>query len=248
MKIIKPQPFTFRAGPRAVLLLHGFTGNSADVRMLGRYLEKKGYTSHAPIYKGHGLTPEILMESEPSEWWEDVINGYQYLQFLGYQEIAVAGLSMGGSMGVRLAHLEDIKGITFMCTPIYFSRGKQLTAGFRHFAKSHKQLEGKDEATIEKEVDDLIEQSAHTFEKIGNFIDEIGNEAHKIEIPSLVIQAKDDHIIDPENATALYNKIASEEKEIKWYEDAGHAITLGEKRDLVHQDVFAFLESLDWEE
>lgn len=36
------QPFFFQAGPRAVLLLHGFTGSSADVRMLGRFLEKKG--------------------------------------------------------------------------------------------------------------------------------------------------------------------------------------------------------------
>lgn len=41
MKIIQPKPFTFEAGSRAVLLLHGFTGHSADVRMLGRFLEKR---------------------------------------------------------------------------------------------------------------------------------------------------------------------------------------------------------------
>lgn len=41
MKLASPKPFTFEGGDRAVLLLHGFTGNSADVRMLGRYLEKK---------------------------------------------------------------------------------------------------------------------------------------------------------------------------------------------------------------
>ncbi|GAA3319729.1 hypothetical protein GCM10020331_027810 [Ectobacillus funiculus] len=48
MKVGAPKPFTFEAGERAVLLLHGFTGHSADVRMLGRYLEGKGYTCHAP--------------------------------------------------------------------------------------------------------------------------------------------------------------------------------------------------------
>lgn len=58
MQIKKPEPFTFEAGDRAVLLLHGFTGHSADVRMLGRFLEKKGYTTHAPIYEGHGVEPE----------------------------------------------------------------------------------------------------------------------------------------------------------------------------------------------
>jgi hypothetical protein len=34
-------------------LLHGFTGNSSDVRQLGRFLQKKGYTSYAPQYEGH---------------------------------------------------------------------------------------------------------------------------------------------------------------------------------------------------
>lgn len=42
MRKAENKPFFFEAGPRAVLLLHGFTGSSADVRMLGRFLEKKG--------------------------------------------------------------------------------------------------------------------------------------------------------------------------------------------------------------
>ena len=42
MKIAAAKPFTFEAGKRAILLLHGFTGTTADVRMLGRFLEKRG--------------------------------------------------------------------------------------------------------------------------------------------------------------------------------------------------------------
>ncbi|MEC0612584.1 carboxylesterase, partial [Bacillus spizizenii] len=54
MKVVTPKPFTFKGGDKAVLLLHGFTGNTADVRMLGRYLNERGYTCHAPQYEGHG--------------------------------------------------------------------------------------------------------------------------------------------------------------------------------------------------
>ncbi|WP_368738766.1 alpha/beta hydrolase, partial [Escherichia coli] len=61
MRIAQPKPFFFESGKRAVLLLHGFTGSSADVRMLGRFLEKKGYTSLAPHYKVHGVPPEQLI-------------------------------------------------------------------------------------------------------------------------------------------------------------------------------------------
>ena len=47
-----------------MLLLHGFTGNSADVRQLGRYLQK-GYTSYAPQYEGHAAPPEEILKSSP---------------------------------------------------------------------------------------------------------------------------------------------------------------------------------------
>ena len=40
MQIKLPQPFFFQEGKRAVLLLHGFTGNSSDVRQLGRFYKK----------------------------------------------------------------------------------------------------------------------------------------------------------------------------------------------------------------
>ena len=54
MQIKLPKPFFFEEGKRAVLLLHGFTGNSSDVRQLGRFLQKKGYTSYAPQYEEIG--------------------------------------------------------------------------------------------------------------------------------------------------------------------------------------------------
>ena len=49
MKLASPKPFTFEGGDRAVLLLHGFTGNSADVRMLGRFLEERLHLSCANL-------------------------------------------------------------------------------------------------------------------------------------------------------------------------------------------------------
>lgn len=248
MKVIQPRPFTFREGHRAVLLLHGFTGNSADVRMLGRFLQKKGYTTHGPIYHGHGLTPEDLIESHPDLWWKDALEAYQYLQFLGYTEIAVAGLSMGGALGLRLAATEDVKAVIPMCTPMYFDNEAQLTKGFKLFAKEHKELERKDENTIQREINHLMENSSHIFNEIGKFITDVSNEVQKIDIPSLIIQATDDHMINPKSATYIYENIASEMKQIKWYDDAGHAITLGKKRDEVHEDIYEFLESLDWEE
>ena len=104
MKLTQPKPFTFEGGNRAVLLLHGFTGNSADERMLGRYLESRGYTCHAPQYKGHGVPPEELVDYGPSDWWKDCMRAYDRLRAMGHKEIAVAGLSLGGVFSLKLGY------------------------------------------------------------------------------------------------------------------------------------------------
>lgn len=248
MKIVKPEPFTFEAGPRAVLLLHGFTGHSADVRMLGRFLEKKGYTSHAPIYRGHGLPPEELIGATPAQWWEDVQNAFNHLKELGYKEIAVAGLSLGGVLGLKLAYSTQVKAVIPMCAPMFFDNKTQLTQGFQSFSKEYKQLEGKSKDTIEKEIGNLMEHSTNMFADLGAFIEDVKSHVDMIYTPTMVVQAKHDEMINTDSATYIYEKVESEKKAIKWYEQSTHVITLGKEKDKLHEDIFQFLEALDWEE
>lgn len=246
MKIKLPKPFTFEAGPRAVLLLHGFTGHSADVRMMGRFLEKKGYTSHAPIYRGHGQEPEELVKANADEWWKDVQNAFDHLKELGYEEIAVAGLSLGGVLGLKLAYSKQVKGIIPMCAPVFFDNEEELTKGFKFKAKEFKQLEGKDKETIEHEIDELIENSKEMFKDLGQSITEVKNNIDTIYTPTLVVQAEQDEMINTASATYIYENVEADKKDIKWYEKSGHVITMDKEKDQLHEDVYQFLETLDW--
>jgi carboxylesterase len=248
MKVKKPAPFTFEAGPRAVLLLHGYTGNSADVRMLGRYLEKQGYTSHAPIYRGHDQPPEELIKATPEEWWQDVQQAFHHLEELGYKEIAVAGLSLGGVLGLRLAYSQKTKAIITMCTPMFFDNETQLTQGYKDFSKEYKQLEGKEEAQIEEEVDELMNNSSSAFSRLGDFIGSVKNEIDTIYTPTMVVQAEQDEMINTDSANYIYDHVETDHKTIHWYEEAGHVITLSKEKDQLHEDIYAFLEGLDWAE
>ncbi|MEC5425344.1 alpha/beta fold hydrolase [Virgibacillus sp. C22-A2] len=248
MKVKQPQPFTFEAGPRAVLLLHGFTGHSADVRMLGRSLEKKGYTSHAPIYRGHGVPPEELLQSNPNQWWEDVQKGYQHLIDLGYEEVAVAGLSLGGVLGLKLAYTEKVKAIITMCAPMFFDNETQLTKGFKFFSKEYKQLEGKDEATIKDELDKLMKESTDVFKQLGSFITSVKKEIDTIYTPTMVVQARKDEMINTESADYIYTNVEAEKKTIKWYEKSGHVITVDKEKEQLFEDIYQFLETLEWKE
>ncbi|HLR54995.1 MAG TPA: alpha/beta fold hydrolase [Pseudogracilibacillus sp.] len=248
MKIKQPSPFTFEAGPRAVLLLHGFTGHSADVRMLGRFLETKGYSSHAPIYRGHGTVPEELIKYRPADWWEDVQEAYQHLKDLGYKEIAVAGLSIGGVFGLKLASENPIKGVVPMCAPMYFDNENHLTDGFEQFAKQYKQLSQKDEAVMEEEISQLMKVSEPLFDDVGSFVQDVSKIVDLIFSPGLVVQAVNDQMINPKSANYIYEHLESDHKKLSWYENSGHFITVGPEKDQLHEEIYEFLESLDWEE
>ena len=246
MKIIPPKPFTFKAGKRAVLLFHGFTGNSADVRMIGRFLEGKGYTCHAPHYKGHGVPPEELLHTGPKDWWQDVLNGYQHLKDLGHEEIAVCGLSLGGVFSLKVGYTLPVKGIIPMCAPMTNKTEEKIYNGVLNYAREWKQLEGKSEEEVEKEMQAFINAPMDTLSEANELFDEVRTHLDHIYAPTFVVQARLDEMIDINSANIIYENVQSLDKQIKWYEKSKHVITLGDEKEQLHHDIYEFLESLNW--
>lgn len=231
-----------------MLLLHAFTGNSADVRMLGRFLQKKGYTCHAPILSGHGVPPEELMEADTDAWWYDVEKAVEYLKNEGYEEIAVAGLSLGGLMTLKAGYMFDLKGIIPMCAPAITTDNKErLYQGVLQYARDFKKMEDKDEEQIEKEMASFEELPVDTLYSINETIDEVKDSLDMIYTPAFIVQAVQDKMVHPESANVIHDNIASDDKTLKWYEHSSHVITHGPEKEQLHEDIYQFLERLDWE-
>ncbi|WP_080844086.1 alpha/beta hydrolase [Cytobacillus gottheilii] len=248
MKVVAPKPFTFGNGKRAVLLLHGFTGNTADVRMLARYLEGKGYTCHAPLFKGHGVPPEELVHTGPEDWWKDVMEGYELLKEMGHQEIAVAGLSLGGVFSLKLGYTVPVKGIVPMCAPMYIKSEETMYKGILAYAREYKKLEGKSAEQIASEMAEFEKTPMNTLKALQELIEDVRNHVDMIYSPTFVAQARHDHMINTDSANIIYNEVENDLKKLKWYEESGHVITLDKQRDELHEDVYQFLEQLNWED
>lgn len=248
MKIVAPKPFTFGDGKRAVLLLHGFTGNTADVRMLARFLEGKGYTCHAPLYKGHGVPPEELVHTGPEDWWKDVMDGYELLKNKGHKEIAVAGLSLGGVFSLKLGYTVPVKGIVPICAPMYIKSEEVMYEGILEYAREYKRLEGKAPETIAEEMEAFQKTPMTTLKALQNLIADVRQHVDMIYSPTFVVQARNDYMINTDSANIIYNEVENDLKALKWYEQSGHVITLDKERDMLHEDIYQFLEKLDWEE
>lgn len=250
MKIITPQPFLFKGENhqkhRAVLLLHGFTSHTGDVRMLGRFLQKHGYTCLAPLYKGHGVSPEELIKTTPADWWQDVRKGYLNLQEQGYDEIALAGLSLGGVFSLKMGYKERVKAIIPMCTPMRIGQDDRLHSGVIQFARQYLSKSGLSKAEIEAQI------ASFNPNYMLNLLQQLNEKVRKnlslIEVPTLIIQGRFDTMIDPSNAEFIYNNINSSEKHLNWYENSGHAVTLGPERHLLQEHILQFLEGLTWQD
>jgi len=85
-----------------------------------------------------------------------------------------------------------------------------------------------------------------TLKALQELIADVRNNVDMIYSPTLVVQARHDNMINTDSANIIYNEVESDNKEIKWYEESGHVITLDKERDQLHEDVYEFLESLDW--
>ncbi|MCO7176486.1 alpha/beta hydrolase [Sporolactobacillus kofuensis] len=246
MRIRAPRPFFLESGKRAVLLLHGFTGNSADVWQIGRYLHQFGYTCYGPIYSGHGGPPEELLPTGPNDWWRDVRQAFEFLQEHGYAEIAVCGLSLGGVFSLKCGYTFSVKGIVPMCAPAFSGMQDQLLAGTLANARKYKQYQGKSETTIDAELVAFKRKIPEVLNHLGGLIDEVREQSAQITVPTLIVQARKDEMIPPNSAQYFYQHIKSADKQLKWYENSTHVITLGTEKVQLHQDIYAFLESLDW--
>ncbi|RZT21737.1 alpha/beta hydrolase [Fictibacillus sp. BK138] len=248
MKITAPKPFFFEGGKRAVLMLHGFTGSSADVRMMGRFLQKKGYTCHAPQYKGHAVPPEELVHTGPEDWWEDVIGGYNHLKEKGFDEIAVVGLSLGGVFSLKLATEHPVKAVIPMCAPMYIKSEEVMYKGVCEYAEEYKKREQKSPEQIEQEMEEFKKTPMNTLKALQELLQSVRNSVDLVYAPTFVVQARHDEMINTDSANIIYNEVESEKKDLKWYENSTHVITLDKEKEQLHEDVYAFLEDLNWSE
>lgn len=246
MKIVTPKPFTYRGGSKAVLLLHGFTGNTADVKMLGRYLEKRGFTCHAPLYKGHGIEPNKLLQTGPNDWWQDVVDGYNFLKDEGFSEIAVAGVSLGAVFSLKVGAELPIKGIVSMCAPMQEKSIDDLYKRVITFAEGYKKFEGKDDEQIRSEMKELKAIPMPSLKELQQFIMDMSGKLNLITAPLFVLQGLLDDSLYKESAEIIYQHVNTEDKQLKWYEQSGHIITLGKEREEVYEDIYTFLCSLNW--
>ena len=91
--------FFWPGGSTGILLCHGFTATTAEVRPLGKVLAAAGYTIAGPLLPGHNTSPADLNRTR----WQDWVRVYDEMLEKLYdhcETVIVGGESTGALLGL----------------------------------------------------------------------------------------------------------------------------------------------------
>ena len=114
----------------------------------------------------------------------------------------------------------------------------ELLNNFKIYAEMFKKrFEHKEDGQIKRELESYTDASIFTDIKkiIGSTRDRLG----EVTEPIFVAQGKLDDVIDINSAEIIIDEVGSDDKELKYYENSGHVLTI-DKEELF-EDYYAFL-------
>jgi carboxylesterase len=231
------EPFLLLGGDQGVLLIHGFTGSPAEVRLLGEYLHNKGFTVLAPRLCGHGTTVEEMSKTKWSHWYSAVEDSYHILKSL-CKSIIVVGLSMGGLLALKLGAEYSVDKLVSLSTPIYIVDKRvnmlPMYRMFREYVPKKRK--------VFMDIDPLysVGYNATPLSSLSSLVELIQHVdmlLPSITAPLLIIQARSEHTVQPRSASYIYDRVGSKEKKLTWLEKSGHIVTLDVDREQVFREI-----------
>lgn len=230
--------FFWPGNSTGILLTHGFTATSVEVRQMAKFLSGKGFTVAGPLLPGHGKTIKEMNKVDWQDWVAAVDDLYTELTER-CKKVFVIGESMGAllSMVMTMRH-PDIAGAMLFAPAM---RVPQLAIS--EFIWPFK------EYVYKKNVDESMEwqgfnvvplRAASQLVKLQRYVKK---NIHLIKVPTLVFQGQLDQSIDPISSVLVLEGISSVEKELIWLEESSHCILLDKQLPDVEKICYEFITS-----
>lgn len=232
----RAEPFYFKSGPVAFLLLHGFTGTPYEVRELGQRLADAGYTSLGVCLAGHATRWQDLVKTTWRDWFDSALAGYEQLVRQS-EAVFVAGLSMGAALALHLAAHRPVTGIVAISTPGPASLRQRLIIPF---ARIRPYVMKRDGSSI---LDPTAKAFHPTYDRVplrpaaslADLLDHLWDDLPEVHTPVLLIHSRQDPVADPVNVPLILDRLGSTDKALHWVEHSAHVIT----EDFDKEEVFA---------
>ena len=248
---------------KGVMLIHGLTGVPAEMKLVARALNRKGYTVYAPLLAGHGVDAATLIKTHWQDWLESVLNAGEYLR-THVNTMYSAGICVGGKLGMLAAKeqpgLFDATAIYSTCfrydgwnVPQHYKWLSHLplwTAKIPVFKdirfaetpsigiKDERLRKAMQRLSTEGVIDDFPVPSLKEMLALSK---EMKKRLPTLTTPSLILHAREDDLSHPRNAEYLAKNIGAPH-ELHYLDDSYHMIHVDREYEKVADLTAAFFE------
>ena len=221
------EPWFHDGNSTGVLLIHGFTGSPASMTPWAKAMAKHGWTIRVPRLPGHGSRWQDMNLTTWEDWYSEVERNFQILK-ASCDHVFVFGLSMGGSLTLRLAeqHGSEISGIVLVNAAVHSERpDRHLLPAISRVLKSFPGISndikkpGQDEVAYGK----IPLKAAHSLSKLWKIVkDDIA----QVDQPILLFRSEEDHVVEASNAEWILAHVSSTSTSEVILHDSYHVATL----------------------
>jgi len=228
--------------PVGVLLVHGFTGSPASMKPWGRALHERGYAVEVPRLPGHGTRWQDLNRVAWTDWYAEASAAFDRLR-ASCDAVVVAGLSMGGSVVLRLAeeHGDQVAGVVLV-NPFVSTTRKELALlpVLKLVVPSLKGVVN----DIKKPGQDEVGYARLPLKGLAEVLamwKVVVPDLGRVAQPLLYFRSATDHVIDASSSPTVLDAVSSVDKEERLLDDSYHVATLDHDADRIVEESAAFV-------
>jgi carboxylesterase len=239
------EPYRHEGGEAGVLLCHGFTGSPQSLRPWAEHLAASGLTVSLPLLPGHGTRWEDMQVTSWQDWYAEVDRELRSLRER-CADVFVAGLSMGGTLALRLAakHGDAVRGV-MVVNPANRMHGLAPYAlpVARHLVRTTKGIASDiaKEGSTELGYDRVPLHAAHSLRSFFRLVD---GELPQVTQPLLVLRSPQDHVVPPADPARILSRVSSRDVTEILLEQSYHVATLDHDADRIFDESLAFVTRL----
>lgn len=240
----------------ALLLVHGFSDSPQLFRKMAPDLSGRGYACRAILLPGFGQTVQAYAAAHPSEWIAKIDREVNELR-QQYTQVWIVAHSLGGAISIRYAqqHPEGLSGMILLAPAIAVSDARSPLFSTRFWHEFSKyclpfsrisctpfHMDALDPAEQEREHRNVFTPRSiveHTFQ----LIDANRQTASKIRVPTLVVSATRDQVVDNAAMENFYGQLKGTSKKLLRLDNCGHMIPVDLQWKEVCQEIDEFIDS-----
>ena len=213
-----------------VLIVHGFTGSRATVAPLVPVAESLGFEWSLPQLRGHWTKAEDLRGVTYQDLLADALAAFDGLRAT-HEKVAIVGLSVGGLLALDIASRRgsEVAALAVLAPAIsYVNSLTRLSGLIARFVDtfSGDPTSGFSDPSYAANIENYASFPTATFLTIYRAARPIARRLGDISVPTLVIAARHDRIVQPAASQLVYNRLGSRQKELIWFERSGHELLL----------------------